>query len=202
MEQVTFKLEGQSAYSQSGFLVAKKLDRETADKYEARIWKTRMHATEPHVIASDGTVSVSGMIVIPAMALKQALDAAAKYRSMSIPGQGKKTYTKCFTSGVLCSDGIVTDVEAATVKGEWINANSDGIRGSGKRVRRCYPLIPSGWKAEATVMILDEIIVHDVFIEHLKLAGQLIGVGRFRPQNGGFNGRFKPSGFQWEEIKM
>ena len=40
----------------------------------------------------------------------------------------------------------------------------------------------------------------DVFSYHLKQAGMFIGVGTFRPRNGGYFGRFEVSKFDWSEI--
>jgi hypothetical protein len=31
----------------------------------------------------------------------------------------------------------------------------------------------------------------------LKIGGASIGIGRFRPEKGGLNGRFKPVNFDW-----
>jgi len=42
-----------------------------------------------------------------------------------------------------------------------------------------------------TFYILDEIITKEVFERTLTMAGQFIGIGRFRPQNNGFYGRFE-----------
>ena len=39
----------------------------------------------------------------------------------------------------------------------------------------------------------------DVFEDHLKEAGNFIGVGRFRPRMNGFYGRFKVDKIDWSE---
>jgi hypothetical protein len=36
-----------------------------------------------------------------------------------------------------------------------------------------------------------------VFAEHLREAGNFIGVGRFRPEKGGYYGRYKVNGIEW-----
>jgi hypothetical protein len=48
--------------------------------------------------------------------------------------------------------------------------------------------------------ILDEIVNPEVFREHLKWAGQIIGIGRFRPRNNGYYGRFKVEDVKWQEV--
>ena len=73
---------------------------------------------------------------------------------------------------------------------------SDGVRGSGKRVIKTYPLIRE-WETLATFYIQDDLITQDVFRYHLEQAGTFIGIGRFRPRNNGFYGRFRLMGMDW-----
>ncbi|MCP5099886.1 MAG: hypothetical protein GY943_30400 [Chloroflexi bacterium] len=186
MKVCTAKLKSITPYSQSRQHDTEKLEKETHEAYEKRTWINKAH------------VGDNGKIYIPPMAFKQAVDAAAKYLSIQIPGKGKATYTKHFLSGLLVMDKMDTGVEGATVEGEWINCNSDGVRGSGKRVKRCFPLIPS-WEGKQDFYILDETIDETTFERVLKEAGALIGIGRFRPQNGGFYGRFSIEGTKWRD---
>ena len=71
-----------------------------------------------------------------------------------------------------------------------------GIRGSGKRVEKCFPVIPS-WTGEVTFYVLDETVTQEVFKNILEQAGAFIGIGRFRPRNNGFYGRFKVESIVW-----
>ena len=90
MQTVTVEFEGIAPYSQSRKHDAPKLDKETADAQELRTWREKSNYNPK-----------SGEIYIPAMAFKQALDAAAKRLSDQIPGKGKATYTKFFVSDVV-----------------------------------------------------------------------------------------------------
>lgn len=182
----TAHLKSITPYSQSRMHDTEKLPKERPDEYELRTWRNKAHIGE------------DGLIYIPPMAFKMALDAAAKYLSLQIPGKGKATYTKHFLSGVLVMDKLPTAVRGDAAQGEWINANADGVRGSGKRVKRCFPLIPA-WEGEQDFYILDETIDKPTFEKVLKEAGALIGIGRFRPQNGGFYGRFSVGKLTWRE---
>lgn len=184
MKICTAHLKSISPYSQSRQHDTPKLEREGHDDYEKRTWRNKAHFGD------------DGLIFIPPMAFKQCIDSAAKYLGMQIPGKGKSTYTKHFLAGVLVMDKLMTAVNAETCEGEWINANSDGVRGSGKRVKRCFPLVPS-WAGEVNFYVLDEIITQPVFEEILRKAGQFRGIGRFRPENGGFYGRFELVGTTW-----
>jgi len=57
---------------------------------------------------------------------------------------------------------------------------------------------PNQWGGEVEFCILDDIIDKDVFQTHLEDAGQFIGIGRFRPRNNGFYGRFAVEGIKWK----
>lgn len=134
--------------------------------------------------------------MIPPMAFKNCIAEAAKFLSVQIPGKGKATWTKHFEAGILVVEPLVLPITADKVQCAWIHANADGIRGSGKRVMRCFPMILE-WAGEVEFLVLDDLITEDVFRYHLEQAGKLIGVGRFRPRQGGFNGRFIVKNLTW-----
>lgn len=54
------------------------------------------------------------------------------------------------------------------------------------------------WCGLITIHVLDDTITEDVLEDHLKQAGQFIGIGRFRPRNNGYYGRFKVKSIMWE----
>jgi hypothetical protein len=185
MRTATTILRGTADYSCSRAHRTDKLDKETADDFEKRTWREKAHH------------DAQGQIYIPPMAFKQALDKAASRLGMKIPGKRNATYTKHFLAGVLCLDPAPLGVRKDEVKGEWVYCNADGVRGSGKRVWRCFPVIPAGWRAAVQFQILDDTITPDVFQQHLEEAGALVGVGRFRPERGGFHGRFTVDEIDW-----
>ena len=161
--------------------------KETHKDYEARTWRERLHY-DPK----------SKEIFIPPMMFKLCLAEAAKFLSIKIPGKRNATYTKHFESGLLCLEGVPLGVKKDDVPGEWLFVPSDGKRGGGSRVDKCFPLIPS-WSGSVTFHILDATITKDVFEQHLKEAGNFIGIGRFRPRNNGFYGRFGQTKLEWNE---
>jgi hypothetical protein len=187
MKIATAKLKSVSPYSQSRHHQTESLPRELPKDREKRVWRERMHVNE------------NGNVFIPPMAFKNCIAEAAKFLSRQIPGKGKSTYTKHFEAGVLVIDGLVLPLKKEDVPGEWLFLPADGKRGSGKRVDKCYPLI-SEWSGTVEFMVLDEIITEDVFLEHLKEAGRFIGIGRFRPRNNGFYGRFSVEGLEWRNA--
>jgi hypothetical protein len=188
----TLTITGITPYSQSHQHDEPKLEGESHEAYDIRTWRSKLN-----VATRDGKPT----IVIPAHALHQAIAAAAKYSKRQIPGQGKATWTAKFLSGISLLEDPALGVDPASVPSITISANADGVRGSGKRVQRRFPII-NEWAATFEVYILDPIITEDVFREMVEIAGMFIGIGRFRPQNGGVNGRFKITNLDWQDNRQ
>jgi hypothetical protein len=184
----TLTIKGISPYTQSHQHVEPKLQGESADAYDERTWPFKMNV-------------VDGSVVLPQHGVHQCIAAAAKYSKRQIPGQGKATWTAKFTSGIMLVSDPALQIDPKTVKHIVISANADGVRGSGKRVTRRFPSIPAGWRSTFDVFVLDPIITEQVFREMVDLAGMFIGVGQFRPQNGGSNGRFKVEKLVWADNR-
>ena len=196
MKTAVATLQSISPYSQSRHYMTEKNRGESHRDYEARTWRDRLHALE------DGTV------FMPPMAFKNCLSEAAKFLSIKIPGKGKATYTKHFEAGVLVMEALTLPVKKEDVPGEWLFVPSDGKRGGGSRVEKCFPVIQN-WSGNVTFYVLDETLTQSVnvpgsdeevtaFEYHLREAGNFIGVGRFRPRNNGFYGRFKVEKVAWK----
>jgi hypothetical protein len=190
MKIVDITLESVSPYSQSKKYYVEKFDRELPKDYETRTWRERQHYDS------------EGRVFIPPMAIKNCLAEAAKFLSIQIPGKGKATYTKHFEAGTLVTEPLLLVapsgkfVHKDEVEGQWLFVDSGGKRGGSNRVDRCFPVVPQ-WTASGQVIVLDEIITEDVMKEHLEKAGAFIGIGRFRPRNNGFYGRFKVARMDW-----
>lgn len=188
MRIATAHLKSESPYSQSRAHETEKLDKETPDAYDKRTWREHCHADK------------NGRIFIPPMAFKMGLDAAGKMLSRRIKGKGTATYTKFFASGILCIEPVFIQATKDKVQGERVYCNADGKRGSGKRVWRIFPTIPE-WSATVTFHVLANEITKDIFEEHLRQAGAFVGVGRFRPENGGYYGRYKVDRIEWQDVE-
>ena len=194
MKTAIYKITGISPYSQSRMHETPKKEKEQPEAYERRTWIEKAHFNE------------DGNMFIPPMAFKQALDETGK-RLGKIPGKGMATYTKHFKGGVLIIKPIVLtqtradfEAEAQKVIGDnWAipstnlswggPCNSDGTRGSGKRVFRRFPEVKE-WGGELEILIFDEILTDKEITKALKEAGIMVGIGRFRAENGGYYGRF------------
>jgi hypothetical protein len=178
---IKVKFKGISPYSQSKYIQEPKEGRETHDNYEKRTWRHRLHVNE------------DGNVVMPPMAFKNMLDSAAAFEGM--PYKGKKTYTKLFLSGTLVMDPVVLPIKRDDVPGEWLFVPSDGRKGGGSRVLKCFPVIKE-WGGVMQVHVLNEAIDEPVFAKHIATAGMFIGLGRFAPRVGGFYGRFEVLGIE------
>jgi hypothetical protein len=173
---------------------------ESADAYEQRTFREKTHYDHD-----------TGVVFVPAMALKKAIEEAAKYLSISIPGKGKETYTKNFRAGVMVTEPAylmvekptkekaeqeksvpeLTNIKLSDGREEAIFVSSQGRSGSGSRVKR-YFLTFDNWQLSSRVTVLDGTITQEIFEYVLTQAGKFIGIGRFRPSiSGGFYGRFR-----------
>jgi hypothetical protein len=177
--------ESLSPLSFSRHYIVDKLPKEQPHAYEVRTWRERAHVND------------DGFLYVPPMAFKLCLSEAAKYLSMKVPGKGQATYTKHFEAGILVLEPLVLPVKKDDVQGEWLFLPSDGRRGGTKRVDKCFPLIPK-WSGDVTFFVLDTVIEKDVFETHVREMGNFIGIGRFRPRQNGYYGRFKLTELDWQ----
>lgn len=187
----TLTIRGTAPLSQSRQHDEPELEREAKDAYDKRTWRHKLN-----VETIDGKPSV----VIPAHGMMQCIAAGAKYSKRQIPGQGKATWTAKFSAGIAILSNPALNIDPEAVGCITISANADGVRGSGKRVTRRFPIIHA-WQSTFQVQILDPIITEDVFREMVEIAGMFIGVGRFRPEKGGTNGRFAIEDLTWADRR-
>lgn len=163
---------------------------ETADEFDKRCWKQRAHLFD-------------GVAVIPAPAIHKALIAAAKFRGETIPGAGKKTWTKRFGAGVLILSHA--RIEPEVPEGELafvdVHVPADGQPGGSRRVYRRFPIFRE-WSATVEITVVDGLIDEQTFERHMVTAGQFCGIGTHRPSSNspGTNGRFRVERIDWSEI--
>lgn len=182
---------GATVLSQSKQHDEPRLEGEGPEAYDIRTWRSKLNI---------GVIDGVRTVVIPAHGMHQAIAAAAKYSKRQIPNQGKATWTKKFEAGIALLEDIPLNIDPDTVTNVVISANADGVRGSGKRVPRRFPQMPA-WEAKFDVQVLDPIITESVFREMLEIAGMFIGIGRFRPEKGGTNGRFRVQSLSWTDNR-
>lgn len=195
MRTVTVKITGVAPLQFGRYHASEKLDKETADDAEQRTWKEKAHYDEK-----------TRQLFLPPMALKNAISATAKVLALPIPGRGKSLYTKHFLSGIICVDpAMLTDESGKPIlldhcKKVAVFGNSKGLRGGdGPRVQKFFPTISPPWKTDLVYQITDDTITEPVFEKVVRESGLFNGFGVFRPQSGGFYGRFVVNSIKWEE---
>lgn len=184
MKTVTAHIKGISPISFGRPIQSVKNTGEGHDDFEQRTWRERLH------------VNKDGNVFIPPMAVKNCLSDCARFLSESVPGKGKATYTKHFEAGTMVIQPVELGIKAASVPSEKLYVPSDGRKGGPKRVWKYFPLIAE-WEGNAEVVLLDPLLIAkpEKVREYLEHAGKFIGLGRFRPRNGGFYGRFTVESF-------
>lgn len=187
MHTAVVRIEGASSLSQGRPVMTERGERETADDHENRTWRERMHVTP------------DGYVLIPPMAFKNCTDEAAKRLAIPIKGRGKATYTKVFEAGSMVVEPLILQIKCEDVPGERLFLPIPGQMG--KRVWKWFPLITE-WGGDVTWHLLDDLITRDIFERVINAAGAMVGIGRFRPANRGYYGRFKAEILSWEESDL
>lgn len=186
-------ITGTAPYSQSHKHDEPKLEGEQPDAYDLRTWRHKMNT---EIIAGKPTV------VIPAFGLHSAITAGAQYSKKKIDGQRNATWTAKIKSGIAIMGAAPLGIDPDDVKCITLSVNADGKRGGASRVTRRFPQMPMGWSATFEVMILDPIITQALFTEMVEIAGLFIGVGQYRPEMGGSNGRFVIKSIKWQDNRQ
>jgi hypothetical protein len=186
MHIATCKLRSVSPYQQRRKYNTPKLEKEAPADYEKRTWRDSGHYTD------------EGNMYIPPTSFKRCIEQAATMLDKTIPGRGKNKYKKHFLAGIMVVDKLILPVTKDTVSGVWVFVPSNGRRGGSTRVDKCYPTVQE-WEGTIDFIVLDDTITEDVFREHLIEAGRLVGLGVFRPQNGGYHGRFEVISIVWKD---
>lgn len=187
MKTAVCKLRSTSPYSQGRYHQTPEKPKEDKAEYDTRTWRERLHYLPD-----------TGQVFIPPMSFANSIKEAAKYLNIQIPGKGKSTFTKNFEAGIMVTEPLLIDAYKDSVESETLHVPSDGRRGGTSRVLRTFPLIRK-WEGTVTYYILDDIITEEVFTRVLKECGNLIGIGRFRPRNCGYYGRFEVVDVKWTE---
>ncbi len=190
------KLTGMSDVMFGKHVPEQKRGDETHEQREERTWQQKVHLT------------ADGQCYLQPFALKNCLESAAKWLSKKIPGEGQKTYTKRFVSGVMVVERmLLSDPDSGqplTIKNVeplHLFVPSDGKRGGGSRVERIFPTVHA-WVTEATIHVFDNKITEEVMQHHLVTGGKFVGFGSMRVENGGINGRYQVNEMRYEEMNV
>ena len=180
MRTATIQIKGLTPYSQSRAFESEKEARETHDSFDKRAWLEHLH------------VNTDGNVIVPAVAITQGMTAAASYlgKGGSLKKKGSATWAQNFQCGLAVARGASLGVKPDGARPERVYCHAKGRRGTGTRVWRTFPVFDE-WACELIIHILDDTIPEEIFQRVLSAFGLFIGIGRHRPENGGYLGRFK-----------
>lgn len=193
MNTATFTIEGISNYQQRKPYSKNEvpaIGKENHEDYERRTWRSGLHVNE------------KGKVFMPGVSMHKALVAAAAFAGEKIKGKGSKTYTQRFKAGIMVMNDSAFPIAAAEIAPQILFVPSDGKPGGGKRVTKYFGTVPPGWRASFEVSVFDELITDEVLARTLIDAGKFVGLGVWRPERGGYNGRFEVVEFAWNGKKM
>jgi hypothetical protein len=166
-------------------------ENESPDLYERRTFREKTHYDHQ-----------TGEVFIPPMCFKKSLEEAPAFLNLgTIPEKKGATYNKFFLSAIMITDRVYIGCKIDEAREEVFFVNPQGKKNAGTRVQRWFATFDN-WGGTLTTTILNaDILTPEIFERGLIGAGIFVGVGRFRPQNRGFYGRFKPTGeFNYEDV--
>jgi hypothetical protein len=178
MRQFIVSVKSLTPYGAGRYHHTPKETRESADDYERRTWREKLHVTP------------GGKILLPAMGFKRCLEETVGYMGEKIPGRGSEKWTKNFLQGVMCLEDLVLEIGPEKAVEHWVFVPSDGRKGGGKRVWKCFPRVDA-WEGSLLFAVIDDLITPDVLERYVRISGQLTGVGVWRPRTGGMWGKFQ-----------
>jgi len=184
MKTAVVTIESMSPYSSSRRHETPRENEEEHDAYENRTWREKC------------TTDEEGFWVIPRAGFQQSLQTAAGQITQKVKGKGAKQWTAYFLAGVIVENDLRLPIKKQEVKGIRLPCSATGQRGRGSQVFRWFPIIEQ-WGGEVVYHILDDMITQEVFVNVLTRSLGLVGVGRFRGEKGGFNGRAKIVKIKW-----
>lgn len=185
MKIATVTLKSLSPYNQSRQHFLTKKPDESHDEFEQRTWREKGH------------YDADGIAYIPPTAFNACLIRAAKKIDRKIPGRGNSKYTKHFEGGTQTVRPISLGVKKEDVQPQILSMDGQGRKG-GMGVQRWFPHF-EGWEGTIDFTVFDPNIPSAVFEEFIRFAGTCVGIGQFRPDRGGFFGRFEVANIAWSE---
>jgi len=194
MFKASFQLMGVSDLMFGRHVAEGKLDNETDDQREERVWQQKV------------PVDDKGHCYFNPFAITNGLVSAATWLKRKVAGERGATYTKRFRSGVnphsklYLFDRKDKPITIDKVVRCRLFVPSDGKHGGPKRVPRIFPTLHE-WVMRGDVLIFDGKISEKIFHDHLEAMGRFIGFGAMRVENGGINGRFLIDALEWSPLE-
>jgi hypothetical protein len=175
-------LRSLTPYSQGRHHNTPKEPRELDPAYEARTVLLKLH-------------TAVGEIYIPPMCFKLMLQSTAQYSGERIPGKGQETYTKHYRRGIICPEPIMLGLKPEEVRVVDLFLPSQPGKPKSPRVWKKFPVIDQ-WSGVLQIIAIDDIFTAEVVRRHLELGGLITGIGVWRTENSGMQGKFTVTDFR------
>jgi len=178
-------VEGFSPYSGGGAIHSIKAA-ESHEEFDLRTWPEKVKINE------------AGEVMLPAMAVHRGLLLAAKGSGIKVGKRSIASYVETAVAPmgdhpIYSGKGKPMRIEDMSPETLFLPSDGKALHkgGKGQRVRRTFPTV-TRWSAIFEVMVLHEELHSETRLRALfEYMGMYVGVGRFRPERGGFYGRFK-----------
>jgi hypothetical protein len=176
------ELRSLTPYSQGRHHNTPKVPRELDPDYEARTVLAKLHTS-------------MNEIFIPPMCFKLCLESTAGYSGERVPGKGQETYTKHYRRGVICSEPVMLGIKPDDVRVVDLFLPSQPGKPKSPRVWKKFPVIDR-WAGVLEIIAIDDLFTAEVVHRHLQLGGLITGIGVWRPENSGMQGKFEVTSFK------
>lgn len=182
MKTFEAELRSLTPYSQGRYHNTPKEVKELDPAYEKRTVLNKLHTS-------------MNEIFIPPMCFKLMLESTAGYSGERVPGKGQETYTKHYRRGVICAEPVMLGIKPDEVRIEELFLPSQPGKPKSPRVWKSFPIIDK-WAGVLQIIAVDDIFTADVIHRHLAMGGLITGLGVWRPENSGMNGKFEVTAFR------
>ena len=195
MKKATVTIEGVSIVSFTKYIPAsepgyEKLPRESAEQWDKRFWFEKAHYND------------DGEVILTDMMIKNCLIEATKYMPEKVPNQGRKQWGGFFKAGIIVPESFPVLFDGKAITKETLTYKDELVGKQDKKIPARFPVIRPGWTATGDVWILEEIITGDIVEKYFKIAGNFVGLGRWRAGKGGPYGRFKVTSFKEGKLEL
>jgi len=118
-----------------------------------------------------------GRLVIPANAIRKMAIAACRFVTDKPKGAAFKSFAPLMEAALFVEDDAVLDVSADKIIEFIAVVNLDPSKGpKGPRGPRCRPLVPTPWRGETHVTLIDDAVTPDHLSKIMDYGGRLCGL--------------------------
>jgi hypothetical protein len=220
VKTVHARLRGIASYSQSKHYDEPKMQGESDKDHYKRTWRGHLHTDSNDLVIMPAT-QLKNSLAAAAKFINMKIPGQGnatytkhfeagilclKSNHLLVPNVDPADSSKCLDKEKDRNDWVSIHKDKVACENLFLSPTGD--RGGKKRVDKFYPIFPI-WAVDAEYSVIDETCLqtclnpkdpndkeYTVFRKVLAATGSFIGLGRFRPRNNGFYGRFLVDDFK------